>query len=220
LTKTVSNESLLKAENVLNLNRTINSVQSGVAKEMDRESEYIEIGKISDDVYSKLEDLLYIIQGLVFMDNDSMITVNKPISFDLKSETELLAEFTASQKGQPAAIRYEAYRNYMDRRFSSDAVARQIADICAMYTSIYLYTPDEIQVMIGTGSITQEDAVKATFVFDAVTTLYYSENYDIMTNDFNAINNELDRILAPKLESAQSVILPEQQSFEEQNPPE
>jgi hypothetical protein len=74
--------------------------------------------------------------------------------------------------------------------------------------------------MIGTGSITQEDAVKATFVFDAVTTLYYSENYDIMTNDFNAINNELDRILAPKLESAQSVILPEQQSFEEQNPPE
>ena len=213
LTKTVANESLMKAENVLNLNRTINSVQSGVAKELDRESEYIEIGKISDDVYAKLEDLLYIIQGLDFMDTESLITVNKPISFDLKSETELLAEFTASQKGQPAAIRYEAYRNYMDRRFSSDAVARQIADICAMYTSIYLYTPEEIQVMIGTGSITQEDAVKATFVFDAVTTLYYVENYDIMTNDFNAINQQLDRILAPKLESAQSVVIPEQIDF-------
>lgn len=215
-TRTVASESLMKAEQVLNINRSLNAAQSGVAKEMDREPEYIEVGKISDDVYGKLHDVLYIIQGLVFLDLESNIIVNPPISFDLKTETDLMQEFAESQKGQPSAIRYEAYRSYMDRRFASDPVARRIADICAMYTSIYLFTVEERNVMIASNQITQEDAIKATFVFDAVTSLYYENNFDIMTNDFTAINNEIDKILQPRFEAVKIEMIPDQIDFNQQ----
>lgn len=215
-TRMVASEALMKAEQVLNINRSLNAAQSGVAKEMDREPEYIEVGKISDDVYGKLHDILYIIQGLVFLDLESNIIVNPPISFDLKTETDLMQEFAESQKGQPAAIRYEAYRSYMDRRFASDPIARRIADICAMYTSIYLYTVEERNVMIASNQITQEDAIKATFVFDATTTLYYENNFDIMTNDFTAINNEIDKILQPRFEAVKITMVPEQIDFNQQ----
>lgn len=215
-TRTVASDALMKAEQVLNINRSLNAAQSGVAKEMDREPEYIEVGKISDDVYGKLHDILYIIQGLVFLDLESNIIVNPPISFDLKTETDLMQEFAESQKGQPAAIRYEAYRSYMDRRFASDPIARRIADICAMYTSIYLYTVEERNIMIASNQITQEDAIKATFVFDATTTLYYENNFDIMTNDFTAINNEIDKILQPRFEAVKITMVPEQIDFNQQ----
>jgi hypothetical protein len=152
----------------------------------------------------------------VFLDLESNIIVNPPISFDLKTETDLMQEFAESQKGQPAAIRYEAYRSYMDRRFASDPVARRIADICAMYTSIYLYTVEERNVMIASNQITQEDAIKATFVFDATTTLYYENNFDIMTNDFTAINNEIDKILQPRFEAVKITMVPEQIDFNQQ----
>jgi hypothetical protein len=215
-TRTVATEALSKAEQVLNINRSLNGSQSGVAKELDREPEYIEVGKISDDVYGKLSDLLYIIQGLVFLDLESNIVVNAPISFDLKTETDLMAEFALSQKGQPSAIRYEAYRSYMDRRFSSDPIARRIADICATYTTIYLYTVEERNILLASSQITQEDAIKATFVFDAVLVLYYDNNFDIMTADVETIRVELDKILQPKFDSVKSMPIGDQIDFNQQ----
>ena len=57
------------AKTVLNIDRSLKSAQSGIAKEMDREPEYLEIGRISDDMYSKLNHTLSVVQGLIFMDS-------------------------------------------------------------------------------------------------------------------------------------------------------
>ena len=205
----VATAALDKAEQVLNINRSLKSAQSGVAKEMDREPEYIEVGKISDDVYARMKDTLEIIQALRFMDTESSIIVNAPISFDLKTEIELMLEFAESQKGQPAAIRFEAYISYMDRRFSADPIARRIAEICAMYISLYLYTVDERNTLLASGQCTQEDSIKATFVFDAITSIYFDQNFDIMTDDWNAIKTRIDAELAPRFAAQRSNVLPE-----------
>jgi hypothetical protein len=208
-TNKVATEALGKAEQVLNINRSLKSAQSGVAKELDREPEYIEVGKISDDVYARYKDVLRIIQAIVFMDTESAIMVNAPISFDLKTETELMAEFALSQKGLPTAIRYESYISYVDRRYNSDAIARQIATICAMYNSAYLYTVDERVQLLASGQITEKDAISAQFVFDAVTELYYDEGFDIMNNDYTAIKNAIDAKLAPRFDAVASNVIPE-----------
>jgi hypothetical protein len=208
-TNKVASEALGKAEQVLNINRSLKAAQSGVAKELDREPEYIEVGKISDDVYARYKDVLRIIQAIVFMDTESAIMVNAPISFDLKTETELMAEFALSQKGLPTAIRYESYISYVDRRYNSDAIARQIATICAMYNSAYLYTVDERVNLLASGQITEKDAISAQFVFDAVTELYYDEGFDIMNNDYTAIKNAIDAKLAPRFDAVASNVIPE-----------
>ena len=208
-TNKVASEALGKAEQVLNINRSLKAAQSGVAKELDREPEYIEVGKISDDVYARYKDVLRIIQAIVFMDTESAIMVNPPISFDLKTETELMAEFALSQKGLPTAIRYESYISYVDRRYNSDAIARQIATICAMYNSAYLYTVDERVNLLASGQITEKDAISAQFVFDAVTELYYDEGFDIMNNDYTAIKNAIDAKLAPRFDAVASNVIPE-----------
>jgi hypothetical protein len=208
-TNKVATESLNKAEHVLNINRSLKSAQSGVAKEMDREPEYIEVGKISNDVYSRYKDILKIIQALVFMDSDSPINVNAPISFDLKTEIELMQEFAASQQGLPIAIRYESYISYVDRRYNADPVARQIATICAMYNSVYLLTPDERVNMLASGQITERDAISAQFVFDAITELYYDDNVDILSGDFVGIKQAIDTKLQSRFEAVASVELPD-----------
>lgn len=208
-TNKVATESLTKAENVLNINRSLKSAQSGVAKEMDREPEYIEVGKISDDVYKRYKDVLRIIQALVFMDVNNEVVVNAPISFDLKTENELMQEFAESQKGLPIAVRYEAYISYVDRRYNSDPIARRIATICAMYNSAYLLTVDERVNMISSNQITERDAISAQFVFDAVTTLYYEKDFDIMSDDYSAIKIAIDNELSPRFESVASLTVPE-----------
>jgi hypothetical protein len=208
-TNKVATEALDKAEQVLNINRSLKQAQSGVAKELDREPEYIEVGKISDDVYGRYKDVLKIIQALIFMDTESHIMVNAPISFDLKTEIELMQEFAQSQQGLPIAIRYESYISYIDRRYNADLVARQIATICAMYNSVYLLTPDERVNMLASGQITERDAISAQFVFDAVTELYYDDNYDILAGDYTAIKQAIDNKLAPRFEAVAVVELPE-----------
>lgn len=208
-TRTVTEEALRKAEQVLNINRSLNAAQSGVAKELDREPEYIEIGKISDDVYKRYHDILKALQALVFMDSTSDIVVNAPISFDLKTENELMMEFAESQKGLPTAIRFEAYISYIDRRYNADTVAKRIAAICAMYNSTYLYTIEERNVMLASGQINEADAIAAQFVFDAVTTLYYEKDFDIMTDDWISIKTAIDKELEPRLAAVAPMALPE-----------
>lgn len=208
-TNKVATEALGKAEQVLNINRSLKAAQSGVAKELDREPEYIEVGKISDDVYARYKDVLKIIQAIVFMDTESPIFVNPPISFDLKTETELMAEFAMSQQGLPTAIRYESYISYIDRRYNADAIARQIATICAMYNSAYLYTVEERVNLLASGQITEKDAISAQFVFDAITELYYDEGFDIMNSDYTAIKEAIDEKLAPRFDAVASTDIPE-----------
>jgi hypothetical protein len=120
-----------------------------------------------------------------------------------------MAEFALSQKGLPTAIRYESYISYVDRRYNSDAIARQIATICAMYNSAYLYTVDERVNLLASGQITEKDAISAQFVFDAVTELYYDEGFDIMNNDYTAIKNAIDAKLAPRFDAVASNVIPE-----------
>lgn len=216
----VAEQALNKAEQVLNINRSLKSAQSGIAKELDREPEYIEVGKISDDIYMRMHDVLKVIQALKFMDYESEIIVNAPISFDLKTESELMNEFAESQKGLPVAIRFEAYISYIDRRYNADNVAKRIAALCAMYSSAYLYTGEERVALLASGQIMLNDCIAAQYVFDALTTLYYEKDFDIMTDDWKSIKTAIDAELQPLYALAAVSVPPEVDIDEFNNPDE
>jgi hypothetical protein len=134
MTSDEAKSALENAKMVLNIDRSLKSAQSGVAKEMDREPEYLEISKISDDMYMKLQHTLEVVQALVFMDTDSEVSVNPPVSFDIKTEVELMTEFAESQKGMDASIRYGAYLSYIDQRYSAE---RNDETNCAIVVGLY-----------------------------------------------------------------------------------
>jgi hypothetical protein len=205
MTAEQSKSSLEKAEQVLNINRSLKSAQSGVAKEMDREPEYLEIAKISDDLYMKFEHVLMSIQSLVFLDTSSDITVNAPVSFDLKNEVELMAEFAESQKGMDASIRYGAYLSFIDQRYAQNDTFKQISKICVDYTSLMLFTIDERNLMLGAGQITSVDAIRAAYCFDAVLHLHYSGEIDIFNQTQNELNAVIDTALSDKFSSLATV---------------
>jgi hypothetical protein len=206
LTAEQADKSLAKAEEVLNINRSIRQAQSGVAKELDREPEYIEIGKISDDVYAKLGHTLECVQALVFTDTTSMVTVVAPVSFDLKTEVELMQEFAETQKGMPADIRYNAYFTFISQRFANDTEAKRIAELCVQYSSFILYTIQERSEMVAAGQMTQKDSIKAANVFDVLMMLVNSGSVDIYNQTFEQIKVRIDAEMEARFEAMASAL--------------
>ena len=205
MTSDEAKSALENAKMVLNIDRSLKSAQSGVAKEMDREPEYLEISKISDDMYMKLQHTLEVVQALVFMDTDSEISVNPPVSFDIKTEVELMAEFAESQKGMDASIRYGAYLSYIDQRYSQNETMKRIAQLSSAYTTLILFTIDERNKLLAAGQITQDDAIKATYVFDTILELHYTGQIDIFDEDMAAITNAIDNAIQPKIDGLEMV---------------
>jgi hypothetical protein len=205
MTSDEAKSALENAKMVLNIDRSLKSAQSGVAKEMDREPEYLEISKISDDMYMKLQHTLEVVQALVFMDTDSEISVNPPVSFDIKTEVELMAEFAESQKGMDASIRYGAYLSYIDQRYSQNETMKRIAYLSSAYTTLILFTIDERNKLLAAGQITQDDAIKATYVFDTILELHYTGQIDIFEDDMSTITNAIDTAIQPKIDGLEMV---------------
>jgi hypothetical protein len=195
-----------KAENVLNINRSLKQAQSGVAKELDKEHEYIEVGKISTDLFQKLKHILEALQGLLFLDITSEVSLSAPISFDLKNEVELLEEFQKTQMGMPASVRYDAFLSYVAQRYNTDNVAKRLAEIVADYSVWTLYTIEEKIRLLASGGISTEDYIKSNFAFEVVKELYYARklSLELDTVQYKQI---IDNALADRLQSAQRLVL-------------
>jgi len=205
MTSDEAKSALENAKMVLNIDRSLKSAQSGVAKEMDREPEYLEISKISDDMYMKLQHTLEVVQALVFMDTTSEVSVNPPVSFDIKTEVELMAEFAESQKGMDASIRYGAYLSYIDQRYSQNETMKRIAQLSSAYTTLILFTIDERNKLLAAGQISQDDAIKATYVFDTILELHYTGQIDIFEDEMSTITTAIDNAIEPKINGLEMV---------------
>ena len=187
------------AENALNIQKAVELAQSGRAKEIDRERDYVAIGRVAEDFFNKLSQSLKIIQGLRFLDVDSPIVVNAPRSFDIKNESGLLAEFLEAMKDTPPNFRFSAYMDFIKRRLSSDKKAQRIAALAASYSPLYLYSTDEREALLLARTISREDAIKAVFVFSALQNLL-NKGFDIYQDEaaiFAAIDEELSERLTP-----------------------
>ena len=189
-----------EAKEVLNIDKAVKFAQSGVAKEIDNEPDYIEIKRISDDVFFKMQYLLEVLQGLRFMDNTGKIAVISPTSFDIKSELELFAEFKATLESKsPDFVRAAAFEEWMKAKFSTDEVGQRIANICVSYAPLYLYTVEEREMMFLTKTATQNDMVRATYVLNELLK-FNIDDPNFIFQDFDIVAAALDEALKPRFE--------------------
>ncbi|MCJ7716164.1 MAG: response regulator, partial [Anaerolineales bacterium] len=147
------------------------------------------------ELYKKLKHTLEVVQGITFMDINSLVTVVAPVSFDLKTEVELMAEFANTQKGLPADIRYNAYYNFINQRYANDFEAKRMAEISVQYTTFILYTSAERSEMIASNQIEREDAIKAANVFDILVMLINEDAIDIINGTYSEIKPKIDALM-------------------------
>lgn len=190
----------------LNVQKAQNYAQSGVSKEKDRESMYIQIGKISEYWFGvMIKGVLEIAQGY-FEPNESMrgtISVSAPVSFDIKDEGVLLEEFVTLFEKAPMILRYSAFFDYIKKRFSNDPALYRAASLAVMYAPLSIANEAERR------GKPEADLVKATYAMPYLLQISKETNgftkgtgAEPMTDE--AILALLETRIAPDLESAKT----------------
>lgn len=203
-----------QAKEILNIEKAVKYAQSAVAKEVDKEPEYIEVKRISDSIFARLNYMIYVIQGLRFMDNESPVVVIPPTSFDIKNEAELFEEYKQTINAKaPDFVRAAAFGDWLKQRFSTDKTGQRIAEICLGYAKMFLYTIEEQKELYLMGVVGRDDMIKASSVFNLVVNAY-NLNRDFIEQELQQIYTQLDAALSDDIALANATP-PEEDDFSE-----
>lgn len=144
----------------------IDEAQSGTAKKIDREGEYLFYQTISDGVWALIDVLLNDIlslrntskyEGQIKAEPPKYILV-KPTQFDLKTERDLLEEFkVATESKIPDYIRGRQAEAYVDKLYGGDDLMVKKATIINYMDAYSVMTPADKAVMISSGVATARE---------------------------------------------------------------
>lgn len=159
-----------KAEEALNINMTLGMDQSGVAKQIDKESQYSMITKIGNNFFDNIYlNSLKIIDGYLNRKpfEKSTASINKPSSFWVKSESELVEEITSLKSSNaPRFFLQEATIDLATKRFSGNPLNEKIFKVIALYDPYYTHSESEKNSGISAGTITKEDVIRSQRIFN------------------------------------------------------
>lgn len=157
---------LQEAEKSLDL-LFIDEAQSGVAKEIDRETLLSTLDAIGKNIYENImkKSLMYIGE-LRTPGKKEIITINLPASFKMKTESELLQETTELKKNNaPDMLIAESTREVVRRRFSGDEVLLRMCDVMMMADPYFIYTINEKSVMLASGAIDESIFTRSIYTY-------------------------------------------------------
>jgi hypothetical protein len=136
----------IELDQALDIHRQQNFAQSGVSKEQDRQGGYIQIQRIAEYWFNVMLKSVLEFAQIYFEPLESKrgsISVSAPVSFDIKNETDLLAEFVSMFTSAPAIIRYPAFNDYIKKRFSNDAPLARAASLAVQYAPLAIANENE-----------------------------------------------------------------------------
>ena len=193
---------LRKAEESLHLT-TIDEAQSGTAKQIDREDSFSQLTKISNNVF---DEIIY--RSLVFIEKYRNVVepsdpiIVKPISFSMKSESDLIDEITKlSDKNAPVAFLVESTKDLARKRFSGNKSVSRIVEILVSYDPIFNLNTKDKQMLLASGTIRKDDLLKSLFAYKTLAGLVALNGTEWLEQPLGDIFNQLDLAMAPMLES-------------------
>lgn len=163
------------AEDSLHLNLGNNSNQSGTAKELDKEEHYAMIDKIASNYF---EHIMY--ESLKFISayrlnksySEVEVSINKPSSFKIKTEGDLVEELTIlKEKKAPAFFLAETTTELAKRRFSGNPLSQKIFDIIPVVDPLYIYDSAEKLSLMASGVINKADFVTSVYAYSILNAL-------------------------------------------------
>ena len=197
----------LELDEFLNIQKAQNYAQSGVSKEKDRESMYIQIGRIAQYWFDIMIKGVLEISQAYYEPNENMrgtISVSAPVSFDIKDESDLLDEFVVLYEKAPLIMRYPAFMDYIKKRFSNDEALLRAAGLAVMYAPLSIANEAERR------GKPDADIIKATYAMPYLLQIAKDTNgfakgvgIDKMTDD--EILSALEVKIQPDLDAAKTM---------------
>lgn len=139
--------------------------QSGVAKEYDNETKYSMIGKICNNLFDNI-----LLNNLKFIDcylnkktfANSNVYINKPTTFSIKTEADLIAEIgSLKTNNAPALLVTQATLELSRKLFSANPVALKISLIISTFDPLFIYSVGERSEMLMNGVVSKEAYIKS-----------------------------------------------------------
>lgn len=193
---------LERAEQSLNIDMSVGVNQSGVAKQIDKESQYSMLTKIGNNVFDNiyLNSLKMIDAYLnVIQFNKSDVTIIKPTTFWIKNEDDLVNEITIlKEKNAPNFFMAQASVELAKKRFSGNPVTEKIFIFLSIYDPLYIYTSEEKISMKASGSVQANDVTNSIYMFTILQQIVYELSpMKFMETPLDALKAKFDEMIAP-----------------------
>lgn len=192
---------LKKAEESLHLN-TIDQAQSGTAKEIDREDSFMVLTKISNNIFDEIiYKSLLLIEGYRNVNNPMSPVIVKPISFSMKTETDLIDEINKlNDKNAPICFLVETTKDLARKRFSGNKSISRMVEILVTYDPIYHISTKDKSMMLASGTIKKEDLIKSLYAFKVLSQIVADNGTEFLENEMSKIFAEIDSKMIPIVE--------------------
>lgn len=135
--------------------KTIDEAQSGKAKLIDKEDEHAWYASISDNLYDHLIlNSLKIINGYRDINSKEEVSITKPTSFVIKTETDLVNELgVLLEKNAPLPFILETVKDLAKKRFSTNKNSIKAIDFLMVYDPLFALEPEEKNMIVATNVI-------------------------------------------------------------------
>jgi hypothetical protein len=187
-------EDLLKQARAAIFDDNIEEAQSGVAKIIDREDYYAFLTEISDNVFDNLiKNSLKYIYAYIDISGTDEIEVNKPTSFIVKTENDLVDELgTLIEKKAPLPFIVEVVKDISKRRFGNNESIRQVIEFISKYNPLFAMPAETVNLLVATGIIDDDIAKRSYLAYQGLNELLekYPELFDKKYEDIKTLLDE------------------------------
>ena len=191
-----------KAEDALQLNLG-DGVMSGVAKKISKQSQDSLITKIGNNFFDNIYQ-----NALVFIDCqynnhpvDRSITIDKPSTFQIKTEQDLIEELTVLRdKDVPTFFMNAATTDLAAKRFSGNKFQQKLFDVITQIDPLNIYsTADKSQLLLS-NVINKADYIRSVYIYSLLIRIAGKVTQDAFINmSIDNIEKLLVAALAPVL---------------------
>ncbi|GAH64627.1 unnamed protein product, partial [marine sediment metagenome] len=171
----------------------IDEAQSGKAKLIDKEDEHAFYASISDNIYDHLLiNSLKIINGYRDISSKEEVTITKPTSFVIKTETDLVNELgVLLEKHAPLPFILETVKDLAKKRFSTNKTSIKVIDFLMIYDPLFALSPEEKNMLVATNVIDDRTRAKGINSYQVLMKLL-AQNPDLFEGSFDNIVEKMD----------------------------
>jgi hypothetical protein len=172
---------------------TIDEAQSGKAKLVDKEDEHAFYASISDNIYDHLLiNSLKIINGYRDISSKEEVSITKPTSFVIKTETDLVNELgVLLEKNAPLPFVLETVKDLAKKRFSTNKASIKVIDFLMVYDPLFALGPEEKNMLIATNVIDDQTRGKNINSYQ-VLMRELAKNPDLFEGSYDSIEQKMD----------------------------
>lgn len=141
----------------------IEEAQSGVAKDIDRETLLSTLDVLGINIYENIvKNSLIIISKLRNISTQEEISINHPPSYKIKTEKEIYEEVTTNtEKGAPDILMQESTRQLLHKKFAGDKTLLRMCDLLFIIDPYFHYDIATKMQLFASTSITEETYQKS-----------------------------------------------------------